>query len=322
MSEPEGRGEPAATTILLLATGGTIASRPQPDGGVAVALSGAQLLETVPDIDTSDVEVVDVTHGPSWNFDIPTMTAVAQRAREALLDGQAAGVVVTHGTDTVEETLWLTDLLAGDATIKGPIVFTASMRSAGQADGDGPQNLRDALALARSNEALGRGALLCVNGEIHEARWVTKTDSQSTDTFRSFGARPYRRPPTNGLVEANVAIIRSYGGLDGDIVDWHLDRGARGLVLEGTGAGNVVGELVPGIERALASGVPVVVVTRCLTGEVGPIYGGPGGGHSLAALGVIGAAELSAAKARLALAVALAAAPSLDAVRAWFEVLG
>jgi L-asparaginase len=309
-------------TILLLATGGTIASQLQASGGVAVALTGAQLLESVSAVYTSDVEVVDITHGPSWNFDISTMASIAVAARDALLDDRASGVVVTHGTDTVEETLWLTDLLAFDATARGPIVFTASMRNAGQPDADGPSNLRDALALAHSSEAIGRGALLCVNGEIHEARWVTKTDSRSTDTFKSFNVRPYQRPPATGEIEPNVAVIRSYGGMDGEIVDWHLARGARGLVIEGTGAGNVAGALLPGIERALSSEVPVVVVTRCLTGEVAPIYGGPGGGHTLAGLDVIGAAELSAAKARIALAVALGNDPSLDAVRSWFEVLG
>jgi L-asparaginase len=309
-------------TILLLATGGTIASQKQPDGGVSVALTGAQLLESVSAVYTSDVEVIDVTHGPSWNFDIATMASIARHARDALLDGSAAGVVVTHGTDTVEETLWLTDLLAFDAMSNGPIVFTASMRNAGEPDSDGPSNLRDALALAHSKEGFGRGALLCVNGEIHEARWVTKTDSQRTDTFKSFNVRPYQRPPTSGEVEPIVVVIRSYGGMDGEIVDWHLSRGARGVVIEGTGAGNVSGALLPGIERALSSGVPVVVATRCLTGEVAPIYGGPGGGHTLAGLGVIGAAELSAAKARLALAVALGNDPSIEAVRSWFGVLG
>jgi L-asparaginase len=309
-------------TVLLLATGGTIASKKQPDGGVAVALRGAELLSAVSPVYTSDVEVVDVTHGPSWNFDIETMASIARQARDALVEGRASGVVVTHGTDTVEETLWLTDLLASVATAQGPIVFTASMRNAGEADADGPSNLRDALALAHSKEGVGRGALLCVNGEIHEARWVTKTDTQRTDTFSSFGVRSYTRPPTNGEIEPAVVVIRSNGGMDGDIVDWHLSRGARGLVIEGTGAGNVSGALLPGIDRALSSGVAVVVASRCPTGEVAPVYGGPGGGHTLASMGVIGAAELSAAKARLALAVAIGNDPSIDAVRSWFEVLG
>ena len=308
--------------ILLLATGGTIASKVQPDGGVAVALSGAELLASVPDVDPSDIEVVDVAHGPSWNFDVPTVLSIARRVHDALRAGAAGGVVVTHGTDTIEETLWLTDLVAGHLTDRGAVVFTAAMRNAGQPDADGPGNLRDALTLARSGDARGRGALLCVNGDVHEARWVTKTDSQSLHTFMSFGQRPWTRPPATLDVEPQIAIIRSYGGLDGDIVDWHLSNGARGLVVEAGGAGNVTGALVPGLERALAAGVPVVVVTRCLTGEVAPIYGGPGGGHTLAALGVIGGSDLNAGKARLALAVAMGVDPSIDAVRAWFKELG
>ncbi len=177
---------------------------------------------------TSDVEVVDVSHGPSWNFDLASMADIATQAREAIVSGRAAGVVVTHGTDNVEESLWMADLLASGATDQGAIVFTASMKNAGEADGDGPSNLRDALALAHSTEAIGRGALLCVNSEIHEARWVTKTDSQRVDTFQSFGNRPYTRPPTNGRVDHEIALVRSYGGMDGDVVDWHLSRGVRG----------------------------------------------------------------------------------------------
>ena len=308
--------------LLLLATGGTIASTVQPDGGVAVALTGAELLATVPDVDPSHVEVVDISHGPSWNFDLDTMHAIAVRARDAIASELVDGVVVTHGTDAVEETLWLTDLIAGHLTDRGAIVFTAAMRNAGQPDADGPANLRDACGLASSSDARGRGALLCVNGEIHEARWVTKTDSQSLDTFASFGTRPWTRPPAGASVESRIAIIRSYGGIDADIIAWHVERGMRGLVVEGGGAGNVAGALVPGLERAVASGVAVVVVTRCLTGAVAPIYGGPGGGHTLESVGVIGGSDLNASKARVALAVAMGVDPSVDAVRAWFKELG
>jgi L-asparaginase len=294
----------------------------QPDGGVAVALTGAELLATVPDFDPSGIEAVDIGHGPSWNFDLDAMHAIGSRARDAILDGSVDGVVVTHGTDAVEETLWLTDLVAGHLTDRGAIVFTAAMRNAGQVDADGPANLRDACALAASTEGHGRGALLCVNGEVHEARWVTKTDSQSLDTFRSFDPRPWTRPPAGTDIESRVAIIRSYGGIDGEIVKWHLDRGCRGLVVEGGGAGNVAGVLMPGLEHAVAKGVPVVVVTRCLTGSVAPIYGGPGGGHTLESIGVIGGSDLNASKARVALAVAMGVDPAVDAVRAWFKELG
>jgi L-asparaginase len=289
----------------------------QPDGGVAVALTGADLLASVPPVYATDVVVEDISHGASWNFDLETMAAVGRRARDAIIDG-AEGVVVTHGTDTVEETAWMADLVAGDVTDRGSIVFTASMRNAGAPDADGPGNLRDALALARSAEGRGCGALLCVNRGIHEARWVTKMDSHALDTFRSFGVRPFRRPPSGDAIEPAIAVIRSHGGMDGSIFEWQLERGARGVVIEGTGAGNVSGALVPAIERAQ---VPIVVTTRCRTGGVAPIYGGPGGGHTLTGLGVIGGHELNAGKARVALAVAMGVDPAIDAVRTWFEVL-
>ena len=184
-------------TVLLLATGGTIASKMQSDGGVAVALTGTQLLETVPDLDTAGVDVFDVLHGPSWNFDLPTMASIAGHVHDALEGGTADGVVVTHGTDSVEETLWLTDLVAGPLTDRGAVVFTAAMRNAGQTEADGPDNLRAAFALARSRDARGRGAVLCVDGAVHEARWVTKTDARAVDTFKSFGTREWTRPPAD-----------------------------------------------------------------------------------------------------------------------------
>ena len=205
------------------------------------------------------------------------------------------------------------------------------MRNAGEVDGDGPPNLRDALTVARSADAAGRGVLVVAAGGVHAARWVTKTDAQAVDTFQSpdhgpigrvdgdavhFDHRPVRgaAAPIDRahVVVGPIAIVPSYGGADSELIDWHLDRGVRGIVIEGSGAGNVNGALVPGIEHALDRQVPVVITSRCLTGSVAPIYGGPGGGHSIAALDVIRGGDLSARKARLALAVGLALAPDVD----------
>ena len=185
--------------------------------------------------------------------------------------------------------------------------------------------------------------MVCANSELHHARWVTKTDAHALDTFRSPAAAPIGRvvagratyalaspppppPPPSGAgeelrVEGRVALIPSYAGIEPDIVDFHLARGTRGIVVEGTGAGNVYGGLMPGLERALAAGVAVVVTTRCQTGAVAPIYGGDGGGARLAELGVIPGGDLGAVKARLALMVALAGSPSIEAVRDWFAEL-
>ncbi len=328
-----------SSPILLVATGGTIASRPSADGSVTTALVGADLLATITDFDVGEVDVVDLAYAPSWNVEPELRAQIAATCRDALDHGRAAGVVVTHGTDTVEESAWLTELLAGASTVNGPIVFTAAMRHAAQLSADGPANLRDAIVVARDPASRDRGVLLCVNGDLHHARWVTKTDAHALDTFRSPASGPIGRidagrvtytltsppppppPAPDGAIEPNVAIVPSYGGIEADVVDFFVDRGAQGLVLEGSGAGNVNQALVPGVRRALAADIPVVITTRCLAGAVMPVYGGEGGGARLAKLGVISGGDLGALKARLALTVALGRDPGIDAVRSWFAEL-
>jgi L-asparaginase len=327
--------------VLLVATGGTIASRPRPDGAVAASLGGADLLARLPLEHGSDVEVVDVAGGPSWNFDRDSQTEIVRLVARALGVGSTDGVVVTHGTDTVEESAWLTELLARPLTARGAVVFTAAMRHADEVGADGPRNLADALSVARSTVARDRGVLVCVNGELHHARWVLKTDTTAVHTFRSPSVAPVGHvvdgrpvftlpsPPPPPATEpdtpldARVAVVVSHAGVDAELVDWHLDRGCTGIVVEAPGAGNAHEALVPGIARAIDVDVPVVVSSRCLTGPVAPIYGGPGGHAELAAMGVIGAGDLSTAKARVALTVALGRAEGArtSAVRAFFEAL-
>jgi L-asparaginase len=322
---------------LLVATGGTIASKVQPDGGVAVSLDGRELIDSVDDLETGDIDVLDLFQGPSWNLDLAAMSAIAAAAR----DNDADGVVITHGTDTLEETAYFVDLVAGASTDRRPIVVTGSMRNAGEPQGDGPKNLRDAFAVTGAAGAAGRGVLVVADGAVHSARWVTKTDTQAVDTFRSPGHEPVgavngdrvsftgtaRRGASapvdllaTRLIEGPIAIVASHADADSALIDWHLDRGARGIVVEGTGAGNVNAALVPGIGHARDRGVPVVVTSRCLTGSVAPIYGGAGGGHSIAELGVVPGGDLSSRKARLALAVGLALEPDI-AMRDWFASL-
>jgi L-asparaginase len=306
-------------SVLLVATGGTIASRPT-DAGVTVALDGKTLLERAGILD--GVEVVEAGHGPSWSFESAAVEAIARTAVASATSGEHEGVVVTHGTDTIEETLFLTWLLGGAAASeRTPIVFTGAMRNDGDPGTDGPANLRDAVALASAGAL--PGPVLRVGGVTHHARWVTKTDSSALDTFRSPGASPTppTPPPHGETIDGHVVQVPSHTGVDDALLDWHLDRGARGIVVEGTGAGNVSGALVDGIERAIAAGVPVVVTSRCWTGAVAPVYGGRGGGWSLATAGVIGGGDLPTHKARLALAVALGVDSGIDAVRTWFDEL-
>ena len=323
--------------LLLIATGGTIASRPTPDG-VTVVLSGAEVLRTVPraslDAIGVDVDVVDMAQGASWNLPPVAMLRVVAAAREALDSRGYDGVVITHGTDVLEETAFLAYLLGAG------VVVTGAMRNDGETGADGPRNLADAFAVAAAGEAVSRGALVVMNGEVHSARWVTKTDTSSPATFRSPAAMPLGRvdagggvtftvpravPPRPPVVELSiepaVAVVPAHGGVDGGIIAWHLDRGVRGLVVVGTGAGNVNEALVPGVEAAIASGIPVVVASRAPTGAVAPVYGGPGGHASLARAGVIGSGDLGWVKSRIALMVALADNPDPSAVASYFTAL-
>jgi L-asparaginase len=310
--------------VLLVAAGGTIASRPS-DEGVKVALKGAELLERA-GIDEASVDVLDLGQGPSWGFSPAAVERIARTSVETAARGAYDGVVVTHGTDTVEESAFLTWLLGGAAASERcSIVFTAAMRHADHPDTDGPANLRDAVDLAAAGGA--SGPVVRIGGVTHHARWARKRDTSDLDTFESVGAgagtpdAPPPPPPHGEAIEPAVAEVHSHTGVDPTLVDHLVEWGARGLVVVGTGAGNVHGDFVPGIERAMAAGVPVVVTSRCWTGAVSPEYGGPGGGWSLHWAGCVLAGDLPTNKARLALSVAMGVDPAPDAVRAWFQAL-
>lgn len=323
-------------TLRLLATGGTIASRLDPDTGAVVpAVSPDDLVAAVPGIEEhGPIEVEEIDRVNGWNVTPDVMRRVADAARTALVDDGVDGVVVTHGTDTTEETLYLVDLLAGDATERGGIVFACAMRSAGEIGADGPRNLLNAARIATHPDASGRGALLSVNDEIHCARWATKTDTTNVSTFRSTPGGPVGRivagapvfdldtpprPPHGDTVDTDVALVKAYTGMDDALLRWLVDqRGVSGIVVEGTGAGNVPGTIVDGIDHAIANDVPVVVASRCWTGRPELIYGGPGGGVTLHEHGVIRSNGLNGPKARLALMVALGVSRDPDDLARWF----
>ena len=204
-----------------------------------------------------------------------------------------------------------------------PIAIAAAMRSGGEIAADGPRNLLNAVSVAASPDARGIGAVLVLNDEIHAARWARKQDSFRVSAFTSPGQGPVgfvtdavrvlRRPcrlpapPIPDALDRPVPIVQTYTGIEEDLIESVLDAtGAAGLVVEGTGLGNVPGTAERGIGAALERGLPVVVATRVPTGGTGAVYGGPGGGVTLRDLGVIPAGLLSAAKARLLLMTLLA----------------
>lgn len=310
-------------TVRVLTTGGTIASLPDPETGAKrPAVSAEELVGGVPGLErVAAIEVEEVASVASWNLSPDDMLEIARRAGAALAEPGVDGVVVTHGTDTLEETAFLADLtLRAD----GPVAFTAAMRSADEVSADGPRNLLDAVRVAAAPEARGAGAVAVVNDEIHAARWVRKLDSALVSAFGSPGRGPLGRvtpagvelpwlPPRAFAVEppermsAEVALVSAYPGMDEGIVEAVLAASAAaGLVLEGTGVGNVPGAAVAGIRAAIERGLPVVVASRVPAGATQAVYGAPGGGAQLRELGVVGAGPLPAGKARLLLAALLA----------------
>jgi L-asparaginase len=310
--------------VLLLATGDTIAY------GQSRVASGTELLATV---HSDGVVVEDVMAEPSWDTSPATMLGLARRVRAALLDDGFDGVVVTHGIDTLEETAFLTDLLAGPAAWRGGIVFTGAVRSLDEPGSDGPRNLAGSLAAAADPALRGAGAVVCFNDELHAARWATLVDATRVAAFSSapyprlgrvaegrvdLVAAPPGRLPT-GEPESDVALIKTYPGMTPTLLSAVVDAGARGIVLEGTGNGNVPVELFTTISELTEWDIPVVIASR------GHAYPGaledlPLGTGLAAKVGAIGARGLAPAKARCALMVALGAG-GVDAVREWFNAL-
>jgi L-asparaginase len=323
-------------SVLVLTTGGTIASLPDPaTGAKRPAVSGEELVASVPGLsEVTDVRVEEVAAESSWNLTPAHMLQVARRANEALAGGAADGVVVTHGTDTVEETAFLIDITL---TADRPVVLTAAMRSPDEASADGPRNLLNAVRMAAAPEARGAGAVVALNDEIHAARWVRKLDTGLTGAFGSprhaalgrvtpteleLGPLPPRgftvEPPAELPVE--VPVVNAHPGMSGAVIRAAIEAtGAGGLVIEGTGSGNIPGSAADGVSFAIERGLPVVVATRVLGGANRSGYGSPGGGAALRKLGAVSAGPLPAGKARLLLMVLLAGGLSGGAAADAFE---
>jgi L-asparaginase len=301
-------------------------ARADPETGKLVpAVSGDELVEMMAWPEAPALEVEDFTSVPSWDLHGDLALDLARRVREHAARDGVAGVVVPHGTDTMEENVYLIDLLLGDRG-GAPVVLTGAQRAASEPDADGPANLRAAIRVATAPAARGRGAMLCFAGEIHAAREVRKVHASALRAFASPGYGPighvdgevvaFRRAPERrgalglGLdperLETRVDLIRLYAGADARFVRAAVASGTRAIVLEATGRGNANDEVVAGVREAVAAGVTVVVCSRAAAGRVEPAYG-RGGGADLADAGALFAGDLAGPKARILLEVALGA---------------
>jgi L-asparaginase len=325
-----------AAKVLLISTGGTIASRFDPKSGRTVASArGEDLLAQVPELAKfCELEIDDFATVSSFDMSVGLAFRLAERINAQLARPEVAGVVVTHGTDTMEESCYLADLLLQSDK---PAVFTGAQRAHDDPLPDGPKNLLSAARSAAAPEAAGLGAVICFADQIHAGRDVTKVSASALAAFHSYdkgalgevdGARViiHRRPARRRTFrldrtpDLQVPLIRLTLGFDVRVVEMTLDLGLDGLVIEAFGRGNGPAALVPVIERAVASGLPVVITSRCPSGRVEPIYG-KGGGKDLLDAGAIFAGDLKGPKARLLLMVLLSVPDTRGRVREIFAEL-
>lgn len=307
--------------VIVLGTGGTIASTAA-EGAGAVATSSITDLLT-PLAHDFEIDARDVMTVGSYNIGFFEMRVIAQQAIAAACEPNVTGVVVTHGTDTMEETAYLTHLLYGSGSVDAPIVFTGAQFAADTIAPDGSRNLSDALAFAAHKSLRGVGVGIAFGGELASARGTRKAQTLAPSPFSggallarrrgdevSLHARiaPERRPLeiTSAFDTQIIDVIVSAPGIDPSLFTLAAQR-ADAVILMGTGVGNAG----PGFARAVANatdnGTPVVLSTRVNSGPVTPIYGN-GGGADLIAAGAVSAAELGHAQSRVLAAALLASA--------------
>ncbi|MBX3356273.1 MAG: asparaginase [Phycisphaeraceae bacterium] len=305
--------------LLFLSLGGTITMVPGERGGVSPALGAEELIASVPGLgEVANIEARSPLRLPSPSLSMAHMVSVAEELNRAF-QGDFDGAVVIQGTDTIEESAFMLDLLvSGDRTV----VMTGAMRSAAAPGADGPANLLAAAIVAGSEQARGQGTLVVLNYDIHAARFVQKSHTALPSAFLSplvgeLGvvvereARLYVRVPRNptlpvaGGEPVPIALVKIAMGDDGRLLRALPDLGFKGCVIEGMGAGHVPAPMAECVGH-LAARMPVVLASRAMTGPVFTrTYGYEGGEIDLISRGVIPAGYLSGLKARLLLGLVM-----------------
>ncbi|MFZ5916841.1 MAG: asparaginase [Chloroflexota bacterium] len=306
--------------IVVITTGGTIAMKQDATAGGAVpTLVGHDFLSTLPD-GLAEIELQEHCNLPSAHFTLETVWALKERVAAAVARPEVDGVILTHGTDVMEESAYLLDLtVPGDK----PVVLTGAMRTVSDLGYEGYANLAAALRVAADDQACGLGTLVVMNNDIHAARFVTKTHTLSLSTFQSPDRGPLGRVDGDRVVvaqrvsrqliqcqawEPNVALIKLTVGMDEGFLRYALAQGVRGVVLEALGGGRIPPWWLPTVRQAIDSGVAVVIASRCLSGRAWDGYGYAGAYKELHSLGALFADNLNGPKARIRLMCVLGAA--------------
>ncbi len=320
--------------ILIVFTGGTFSMKIDEKTNSAIPFfHGEELLEMIPLAKRfANISVYEFGTFPGPHITPELMLDLSKKIKEFILRKDIDGVIITHGTDTLEETAYFLDL-----TIKTekPIVVIGAMKTSSEKDWDGPLNLLDAIHICNNTNSRGMGVLVCLNGEINAASEVTKTHTEDIETFRSldFGSLGFvdkgivifnRQPNKLERIEtekinSNVDLIKIYAGMNEKFFIYSADSGVEGVVIEAMGVGNVPPRAFDGIKYIVEKNIPVVLVSRCPAGETLDHYGYPGAGKWLKKMGVIFADYLNGQKARIKLIICLGTTNDKEKLRKLFE---
>ena len=315
--------------ILVLHTGGTISMQADASGAVVTSSDNPMNHVSNP-LEGIQVHSLDFFNLPSPHIKPKHMLALYQKIKEEAANYD--GVVITHGTDTLEETAYFLDTMEVPHM---PIVLTGAMRSSNELGSDGVYNYLSALRVASDDKAADKGVLVVMNDEIHAAKYVTKTHTTNVGTFQT---------PTHGPlglimkqeilyfktaeprvrfdldhIQGLVPIISAYAGMTDELIDMLDLEQLDGLIIQAFGAGNIPKETAQKLESLLQKGIPVALVSRCFNGIAEPVYAYQGGGVQLQKSGVFFVKELNAQKARLKLLIALNAGLTGQALKDYME---
>lgn len=326
--------KPLKPRIAIIFTGGTIAMKlDEAFGGVVPALSASDILDAVPGVrDLADVEVYEFGRFPGPHMTPEKMCELSKVVRQYADRSDITGIVVTHGTDTLEETAYFLDCAINS---EKPIVVVGAMRNSSEPDWDGPKNLRDGIIIASHKGFKNFGAMICLAGTINAASEASKTDTNELNTFESFDFGPLGRITSNNVIVYRhplhretfhienlpkyIPLFKCYAGMGGELIRHAVELGADGIVVEAFGVGNVPPPVYYELTAAVKKGVPVVLASRCPVGRTEHIYAYEGAGKQLYESGVIFCDFLNGQKARIKLMAALGAGLNYDQLKNSFE---
>ncbi|EOB7626656.1 TPA: asparaginase [Staphylococcus aureus] len=319
--------------LLVIHTGGTISmSQDQSNKVVTNDINPISMHQDVIN-QYAQIDELNPFNVPSPHMTIQHVKQLKDIILEAVTNKYYDGFVITHGTDTLEETAFLLDLILG---IEQPVVITGAMRSSNEIGSDGLYNYISAIRVASDEKARHKGVMVVFNDEIHTARNVTKTHTSNTNTFQSpnhgplgvltkdrvqFHHMPYRQQALENVNDKlNVPLVKAYMDMPGDIFSFYSREGIDGMVIEALGQGNIPPSALEGIQQLVSLNIPIVLVSRSFNGIVSPTYAYDGGGYQLAQQGFIFSNGLNGPKARLKLLVALSNNLDKAEIKSYFEL--